>query len=187
MTPLRRNLLLSTALLLVVLLTLALQPDEQRPNLEFLPDMVHQPRFAAFAANPYFTDGRTLRAPVPGTIPRGLPPLHYAASPEDAARAGRELANPIHADDAKAVARGKVLFSRFCSPCHGADGASRGRVVERGFPPPPSLHSARLAGMAGGQIFHILTYGQGNMPPYATQITREDRWRVILFLRSLQP
>lgn len=40
--------------------------------------------------------------------------------------------------------------------------------------------------MKDGQLFHILTYGQGNMPSYATQLSREDRWRVIVHVRSLQ-
>jgi hypothetical protein len=35
-------------------------------------------------------------------------------------------------------------------------------------------------------MFHIITYGKGNMPPHAAQISREDRWKVILHIRSLQ-
>jgi mono/diheme cytochrome c family protein len=40
--------------------------------------------------------------------------------------------------------------------------------------------------MKDGQIFHILTYGQNNMPSYAGQISRDDRWKVIAYVRSLQ-
>jgi mono/diheme cytochrome c family protein len=37
-----------------------------------------------------------------------------------------------------------------------------------------------------GQMFHILTYGQNNMPSYAAQIDRQDRWKVIAYVRTLQ-
>lgn len=35
-------------------------------------------------------------------------------------------------------------------------------------------------------MFHILTYGQNNMPSYASQLSRQDRWNVIAYLRTLQ-
>ena len=52
--------------------------------------------------------------------------------------------------------------------------------------PPPFLTAARATQMADGEMFHILTYGQGNMASYAAQLTREERWMVIRHVRSLQ-
>ena len=40
--------------------------------------------------------------------------------------------------------------------------------------------------MKDGQLFHILTYGQNNMPSYASQLSRDDRWNAILYVRTLQ-
>ena len=40
--------------------------------------------------------------------------------------------------------------------------------------------------MKDGQLFHILTHGQNNMASYASQLSREDRWNVIVYVRSLQ-
>jgi mono/diheme cytochrome c family protein len=40
--------------------------------------------------------------------------------------------------------------------------------------------------MKDGQLFHVLTYGQNNMPSYASQLSRGDRWNVILYVRTLQ-
>lgn len=183
----RLNLTLLAALGGVLGLALALSPDRRRPNFEFLPDMAHQPHFRATEMNPYFPDGATLRAPVEGTVARGHLPLAYGASPQEAVRAGEELRSPIlEADRSAALARGEVLWRRFCVPCHGSEGGGDGPVVLRGVPPPPSLHTHKARHMADGQLFHILTFGQGNMPAYASQLTREDRWRVILFVRSLQ-
>lgn len=181
---------LNTVLLLLFLVLLGanalLRHDSTVPNHEFLPEMVRTARFNAYAANPNFPDGQTLRQPEPGTIPRGYLPLHYGTSPEEALRAGRELANPIAVSDANAVERGAKVFSNFCVPCHGPAGQGDGPVAFRGYPAPPSLHTERTLKMKDGQMFHILTYGQKNMPSYAAQVSREDRWNVILYVRSLQ-
>jgi mono/diheme cytochrome c family protein len=44
----------------------------------------------------------------------------------------------------------------------------------------------RAVQMKDGQMFHILTYGQNNMPSYASQVSPEDRWSVITYVRSMQ-
>lgn len=160
--------------------------DSSRPNVEFLPDMVHSPAYGAFATNPNFRDGKTLQPPVPGAIVRGYSPLHYQATPEDALRAGAELKCPVASDDVKRGERGAVLFASFCQHCHGAGGLGDGLVARRGFPPPPSLLAAHALEMKDGQMFHALTYGQGNMPSHAAQLSREDRWTVIAHVRALQ-
>ncbi|HXE89421.1 MAG TPA: cytochrome c [Terriglobales bacterium] len=163
-----------------------LAPAPDRPNFEFLPQMAHAPRYGAFAANPNFADGKTLQAPAPGTIPRGFMPLHYSPSPVDQVRAGEELSSPITPDNAWARQRGATVYSNYCATCHGATGAGDGPVSMRGFPPPPSLLGTKAVRMKNGQLFHLLTYGQGNMPPYASQISRADRWNVIAYVRQMQ-
>ncbi len=180
------NALLALTWLALLALYWALPRDPTERNREFFPDMVRTARYNAFSPNPNFPDGKTLQRPVPGTIPRGDLPLHYQATPEDAARAGLELQNPLTAGDLQALQRGETLFKSFCVPCHGSGGRGDGPVVLRGFPAPPPLVAAHAVQLKDGQLFHILTYGQNNMASYATQLAREDRWKVILFVRSLQ-
>jgi len=160
--------------------------DPAKPNFEFLPQMAHSPRYNAFAPNPNFGDGSTLQHPEPGTIARGSMPLHYAATPQDALRAGEELKSPLDASNVRARDRGAFVFSNFCAVCHGTGGAGNGPVAQRGYPPPPSLLAEHALKMKDGQLFHLLTYGQNNMPSYASQLSREDRWNVILYVRTMQ-
>lgn len=181
-----RRVLLAVTAAVLLLANYALRPDPSKHNFEFLPDMAHAVSYQSFSANPNFADGKTLRQPVGGTVIYGSHPLHYAATPEDAARAGRELRDPFPAKDARALARGQVVFQNFCQVCHGPAGKGDGPVALRGFPAPPSLLAPHARGLADGQIFHILTYGQVNMPSYASQIDENDRWRAVLFVRSLQ-
>jgi mono/diheme cytochrome c family protein len=113
-------------------------------------------------------------------------PLHYTARGADAVRAGRQLVNPFSPDDAEALARGAEVYATFCVTCHGGEGLGDGPVIERGVPPPPSLHGPRSLRMRDGEMFHIMTYGRRNMASFAPQISREDRWKAILHVRSLQ-
>ena len=180
------NTLLALALIACLTALIVSRPDITRPNYEYLPEMAHSPAYSAFAANPNFVDGKTLRSPAPGTIPWGDLPLPYAPTPEDAQRAGAELTNPFHATDNTAIDRGYAVFTNFCVPCHGASAQGNGPVTTRGFPPPPSLLAEHAVRMKDGQMFHVLNFGQGNMASYASQLSREDRWKVILYVRDLQ-
>jgi mono/diheme cytochrome c family protein len=180
------NFVLLAAFVATLLLNWQVRPHPGRPNFEFLPGLVRTPRFNSYSENPNFSDGTTLRTPVTGTIPRGFAPLHFTSAPEDAARAAVELQNPVPAGDEQANSRGATVFSNFCQPCHGPDGSGNGPVVQRGFPGPPSLLAENARNMKDGQLFHIVTFGQKNMPSHASQIGREDRWNVIAHIRSLQ-
>ncbi|ATB49698.1 c-type cytochrome [Corallococcus macrosporus] len=171
----------------VVVVSLAFtgcEQDETRPNFEYAPDMVSSVPYDTFAANPVTVDGKTLLAPVKGTVPRGHQPLHLAAGPEEAARAGRELQNPYPASP-EVLARGKVAFSRYCGPCHGAEGLGDGLVTAR-FPMPPSLLAEHAKQLPDGQVFHIITHGQGLMPAHGSQVAPEDRWKIVHYVRTLQ-
>ena len=180
------NIFLFLVVLALIAGNLALRPNPARLNYEFLPQMAHAPRYSAFAANPNFADDKTLQAPPPATIPRGYMPLHYAATPQDALRAGEELKTPIDLSSQQARERGAAVFSNYCSVCHGPGGRGVGSVTQRGFPPPPSLLAEHALKMKEGQMFHVLTFGQNNMPSYASQLSRQDRWNAIAFVRALQ-
>ena len=180
------NVFLLVALMVSVSASWLLTANPARPNFEFIPEMAHAPRYNAFAPNPNFPNGATLQRPEPGTIPRGLMPLDYAATPQDALRAGEELHSPIAPGSQRAGERGAFVFANFCAVCHGAGGAGNGPVAQRGYPPPPSLLAEHAQKVKDGQLFHILTYGQNNMPSYASQLSRDDRWNVIFYVRTLQ-
>lgn len=181
----RLNLALALAVVAVFALDLALSGDPTGRNVDLLPEMVAPVPYGSFSTHPELPGGATHQPPPEGTVARGHPPLHYAATPEDAARAGSELENPLAAEEAE-LARGATVFGIYCRVCHGAGGAGDGPLTRRGFPAPPSLLAAHARDLPDGQIFHLVTYGQGNMPGHAAQIGRPDRWRAVLHVRELQ-
>jgi len=181
------NLLLVLVLAGLIGLHWFVRPDPSRRNYEFLPGMVESVARDAQTEVPILAAGVTidLRPPA-GSIARGYTPLGYEATPEGALLAGQELDNPIAAEDADAIGRGALVFNTFCSVCHGAGGHGDGAVTRRGVPPPPSLLADNALQMTDGQMFHVISLGQGNMASYASQVEREDRWRAILYIRTLQ-
>lgn len=165
------NSLLFVAAIALLSLNWLMRGDPSRRNFEVLPDMAASVPYDSFARNPNFADGKTLRGPVPGTVIRGYMPI---AAPHTLVRPRTPKG------------RGAVVYANYCETCHGPAGKGDGRVAQRGFPMPPSLLAQKAMQMSDGQMFHVLTYGQNNMPPYAAQIDRIDRWAVIGHVRSLQ-
>jgi mono/diheme cytochrome c family protein len=170
----------------VLALSWGLETDPTQRNIDVLPGMVTPVAYESFTANPVLPGGMTMQPPPRGTIPREQLPLRYEATPEDALRAGEDLSNPFSADDPAAVARGEFVFMNYCQVCHGAGGEGDGPVAKRGFPTPASLLAPNAREIADGRVFHIITYGQGNMPAHASQVGRDDRWKATLWVRQLQ-
>ena len=177
------NALLAAALVAVWVFTLAVREDRTRRNRSFMPEMSTSLALEAQGEHAARPGGGVL--PPEGSIPRGHPPLAYRPGKEEAERAGRELKNPFPADPAT-LDRGAKVFANYCVVCHGGSGLGDGPVTKFGFPAPPSLLGDSARRMADGRIFHIITFGQGNMPGHAAQIPREDRWKAALHVRSLQ-
>jgi len=180
------NLILLVLLLAAAAVTGSLRRDPTQPNFVFLPEMYYSIPFDAQAASPNFADGAAARVSVKGAIPRGFLPLPYETTDADAIRAGNELWNPFSQDSVRDAERGMEVFRTFCQPCHGAAGSGDGTITRYGFPPPPSLTSPAILAQKDGQIFHTITFGKRNMPSLASQISRDDRWRALLHVRSLQ-
>ncbi|QDV70370.1 Surface protein precursor [Rosistilla carotiformis] len=102
--------------------------------------------------------------------------------------------NPLTIDRAT-LDKGRERFDIYCAVCHGRDGFGNGLVNQRAkkilattWTQPSSLHEERLAAgkMADGKIFNTITNGIRKMPGYAGQITVEDRWAIVAYLRVLQ-
>ncbi len=180
------NIVLAILLVGVIGLNWLQGRDLSSPNVMIMPDMIYSVPFDAYSATTYFRDGKTLQGPITQTVFRGGLPLPYDTTRQSAERAGIELLNPFSAEDEMVLRRGGAVYASFCQHCHGATGQGDGAVAQHGFPPPPSLGTEKTVTLPDGHIFHIITYGTGNMPAHGPQLTVADRWRAILYVRKLQ-
>jgi mono/diheme cytochrome c family protein len=104
---------------------------------------------------------------------------------------------PIPIDKA-ALERGRDRFNIYCSVCHDALGTGNGKIIERGYLPPPNYHLDYSRGFERrgqkvllreapiGYFYEVITRGFGGMPDYASQIPPEDRWKIAAYIRVLQ-
>ncbi|MCC6690263.1 MAG: cytochrome c, partial [Bacteroidia bacterium] len=142
------------------------------------------PSIEVYNSNPIYTDSIGSRKPVEGTIPRGFMPYPYTNDTTGYGAAGRELKNPI-ALTPEALKEGEELYGKFCVQCHGAQGGGDGPVAEK-LPGAPPAYSGTLKNLPEGKIFHSMTYGKGLMGSHASQLTQEERWKLVHYVQKLQ-
>jgi hypothetical protein len=146
--------------------------------------MAEQPRCGPLEPSAFFADGRCAQQPVEGTVARGYLHLdeHLYAGKVDG-QIAETLPFPL---TRQLLERGQQRFNIYCTPCHDYLGSGQGMIVRRGFSAPPSFHIERLRQAPLGHFFNVMTNGYGTMPKYATQISAQDRWAVVAYIRALQ-
>ena len=148
-------------------------------------DMHVQPRQNPLSRSDFFTDQRSARPLVEGTVARGQ--LHedtYFFTGKIGSSPGDYMPFKVTKE---VLERGRERFNIFCAPCHSRLGDGNGFVPSRGFArKPPSYHIQRLQKAPLGYFFDVMTNGFGIMPDYAAQIPPEDRWTIVAYIRALQ-
>ncbi len=182
--------------------------------IEVFPDMVRQPKVRAQAPLGFFADNRGSRVPVAGTVPIGyeMPAPAAQASPgtaplpsgaekqappriafsagTDYVSTGKMGANwgtgiPLPVTP-ELMLRGEQRFNINCAVCHGAAAAGNGITKQYGLTTVVSLQDERIRNMADGEIFNTITHGKNTMMAYGPNVTVNDRWAIITYLRALQ-
>src|SRR5512140_1291959 len=133
------------------------------PRIQIVRDMGKQPKFLAQAPNPLFADGRAMRPPVEGTIPRGGLGDPVFLTGRDVEGWVDHLPVPL---TAQLLQRGKERYEVFCSPCHGLSGYGDGIVARRA----DRLQEGTWVAPAS----------------YHGQIPVDDRWAIVAYVRALQ-
>src|SRR5579862_6041331 len=137
------------------------------------------------AQSDFFADHRSARLPVDGTVARG--DLHedtYFYTGKIGSNPGDYMPFPVTKE---VLERGRERYNIYCAPCHSRIGDGKGFVPSRGFSRmPPSYHIPRLQKAPLGYFFDVITNGFGIMPDYASQISPEDRWKIVAYIRALQ-
>jgi mono/diheme cytochrome c family protein len=147
-------------------------------------DMHMQPYYRPLAKSDFFTDGRSARNPVEGTVARGdLREDAYLYTGKIGSADGDYMPFPVTQD---VLNRGHERFNVYCTPCHGRVGDGNGFIPSRGLKRPPSYHIERLRKAPLGYFFDVMTNGFGVMQDYSAQVAPRDRWAIAAYIRALQ-
>jgi mono/diheme cytochrome c family protein len=165
-----------------------------KPPLHVVPNMDSQPRHKAQGQADFFEDGAAMRTPPEHTIARGF--LRENSAYYAGKTANGEFVDKIPTAESAAprkittelVMRGKERYSIYCVVCHDATGYAQGIVPQRSDLQPTSFHDDRLRTIADGHIYNVITNGSDSklMQSYRHQITVEDRWAIVAYVRALQ-
>ena len=181
--------ILKIGFLAAVILFSACSGDSD-PGYEFMPNMYRSPSLETYSENPI--TGMNALSTVEGTIPRGnLKTFNYDGSLEGYLKAGNEAVNPLEKTDEN-IADGKALYGMFCEHCHGATGTGDGTITHAVYSAVPHYNDSKLlrrcnlpmCDLKAGHIFHAITYGLNAMGPHASQITEDERWKIILYVQE---
>ena len=165
--------------------------DKRSTGWEYAPNMYEHIAYDPDQKNPNFKDGKTAQVPPAGTIPVGFVKFDYPNTLDGYNQASLEVKNAL-AMTAQNMKDGEALFTTFCSPCHGKTGQGDGLVVAHGFQAPPSYSTGQssrggaMKDLTDGKIYHTITYGLNNMGSYASQLSPEERWKVVMYVHHLQ-
>ena len=110
-------------------------------------------------------------------------------------------ASKADARNAQQVERGKLVYKKFCSLCHGAnlEGQPNWRVRDKEgkLPAPPHDSSGHTWHHADELLFGMTKYGlvppyapkdyKNNMPAWEGTLSDEDIWAVIAYIKSKWP
>ncbi len=182
-------------LFLIPLMFMGCKKDKNHPGYNYMGehDMYYSKYYKAYSPNPVFKDGMTNQLPVEGTVARGKMPFPYkGATIGDRAMnqslAGMELLNPLTASD-EVNKVGKKQYDIFCKTCHGTEAKGDGYLyTSKLFPAKPtSLVESYVQNKPDGEIYYVITMGSisGLMGPHGSQVTPENRWKIIHYLRHL--
>jgi mono/diheme cytochrome c family protein len=147
-------------------------------------DMRDQPRYEAQEESAFFANGQSDRPLIAGTVARGqLDADDEVHTGKVDGRFSKQIPIPV---DRALLERGHERFNIYCAPCHDRTGKGDGIIVQRGFRLPPTFHQDRLRQAPDGHYFDVMTNGFGVMPRYAVQLTPQDRWAIVAYIRALQ-
>jgi len=177
--------------------------DHNDTGTEFAPNMYNSVGYEPMTQlqgdtnkiNPY---GMNMRLPVAGTVSRkkytGADSLKKAflaqellakTVPSDSISYSEALLkNPLSATPEN-IEAGKLQYERFCQHCHGEAGKGDG-LVAKAYKGVPVYSSDALKDVNDGHIYHVITHGKGRMWPHASQISSENRWKIVLYVHELQ-
>ena len=195
-----------TAILIgaITLSSCSKHPDS--PGYEYMPDMYRSQAIEAYVdygmvgdeerdeTSNRLKNTQSARIPAEGSIPFNsnraqaemMMPFKYGKADLDSASANFKIPSSFLEDIDGNVKEGKRLYEIMCMHCHGKTGQGDGGVVVVGEYNPPSPYNGAYKERSLGGIFHVITYGKGAMGPHASQLNKLERWKVAMYVRTLQ-
>ena len=179
----------SITIIVVSLIMIGFSSCTHEKGYVYMPNMYISPSLETY--DDKGIDGKSIMLPVKGTIARGYMPFEYDESLAGYLEAGRELNNPISLSEEN-LQKGEALYGMFCKHCHGNTGGGDGTIKHPVYSAIPAYNDDKMIRRTGGtmlelkdgHIYHTITYGLNAMGPHASQLSSEERWQIVYYVRE---
>ncbi|HVK96269.1 MAG TPA: cytochrome c [Flavisolibacter sp.] len=169
------------------------------PGSSYMPDMYYSRAYESYNYNNVGNERENLKqrginytaVPVPGTIARGDKYFYHLTGDSAGLAAAQGITNPLDtlAVTPQLMKDAERLYLINCGICHGSKLDGNGPLWNNGEGP----YAAKPQDLIGygrnltdGHFYHVITFGIRTMGSYSSQLTPEQRWWVIKYIRSVQ-
>jgi mono/diheme cytochrome c family protein len=166
---------------------------DRKPGLNYMPDMAHSRAYETY------DDHSNLKSkginynnlPVSGTVSRGEELPYHLKNDSAGYNASATVANPLQKLSGGDLTEAERLYLINCAICHGSKMDGNGPLYRNGEGPyaakPATLvGDPKIEALSEGTLFHVQTYGKGQMGSYASQLSRKQRWMISSFIKTKQ-
>ncbi|HMK04486.1 MAG TPA: cytochrome c [Ferruginibacter sp.] len=189
--------------ILVLSMTMVFTGCGNKEGRAYMPDMAYSRAYETYASrdssiftgNPADIGHKIFynNLPPAGTIKRGeLFPHSVVPDPTKGAvdsnaliTLSAQVKNPYDSISAADLREAGRLFNINCGICHGVKAEANGPMAAKVGGVKSIV--AGSPGYSDGRIFYVMTYGQNTMGSYASQLSREQRWKIVKYIRTLEP
>jgi mono/diheme cytochrome c family protein len=92
--------------------------------------------------------------------------------------------NPIQASP-RALEAARIVYNDHCERCHGKTGKGDGPDATKFYTSPRDLTDTnRMNAQSDGELFYKISEGRRPMPEFKTKLTEQQRWQLVLLMRS---
>lgn len=117
-------------------------------------------------------------------VPAAVQSEPWVISPRRAA-----VPNPVPKTD-QAIAKGQEIYKAECATCHGQKGQNDGpgaKKIAADMKKALLLTDPKVHEQSDGSLFWKITEGRGKMPSTEKELSEEERWQLVHFVRTFAP
>jgi mono/diheme cytochrome c family protein len=186
-----KKILIITGCVAMTIFMVSCKDARRSEGRAYMPDMYYSRAYESYASTENLKEaGVNYNArPVSGTVARGDMPAYGIPNDSLGYIQSAAVKNPLDSSqlDMKEAQR---LYMVNCAICHGSKLDGNGPLFNGGDGPytaaPKNLMGDDMKALAEGTMFHVTTYGKGQMGSYASQLTTPERWMVVAYVKSKQ-
>jgi mono/diheme cytochrome c family protein len=189
-----KNFCVIVGCVMITMINMGCNNGQRETGRAYMPDMAYSRAYETYASTENLKDKQINYngLPVAGTIAKGDMLSVYPFKNDSIGYIGSaSFKNPLPPLEAKQFVEAARLYLVNCGICHGEKLDGNGPLYKGSdgpFPNKPAtlVGDAKYTAMTAGTMFHSITYGLNSMGSYASQLSTEQRWMVIHYIKEKQ-